>query len=169
MNIFLRALRLLAIVVWVGGLIFFAFVEAPTAVHVMGTTRQFALLINGSIATLNDLGNACGLLFFIATLAAVSRKVNASHRKLLRAEMLLVLLMMAATMFVQFNIIPAMERDRTTAGGDITAVPLSNPARVDFDRLHALSEKVEGSALLLGLAVVVLLAAEPGPPRRVES
>src|SRR5438477_4225701 len=36
MGYLLRALRLLAMVVWVGGLIFFAFVEAPTAFHVMG-------------------------------------------------------------------------------------------------------------------------------------
>ena len=40
MNVFLRALRLLAIVIWVGGLIFFAFVEAPTAFKVMGTNRS---------------------------------------------------------------------------------------------------------------------------------
>ena len=38
MNFLLRPLRLLGMVVWVGGLIFFAFVEAPTAFHVMGTT-----------------------------------------------------------------------------------------------------------------------------------
>jgi hypothetical protein len=31
---------------------------------------------------------------------------------------------------------------------------------VDFDRLHAASEKVEGAALLLGVAVVLLMAGE---------
>ena len=44
-------------VVWVGGLIFFAFVVAPTAFHVMGTTRQFAVLIDGSLYQLNRLGH----------------------------------------------------------------------------------------------------------------
>ena len=49
MTFFLRALRLLSIVVWVGGLIFFAFaIEAPTAFHVMGTSLQFALLIGAA-------------------------------------------------------------------------------------------------------------------------
>jgi uncharacterized membrane protein len=168
MNVLLRALRLLTIVVWVGGLIFFAFVEAPTAVHVMGTDRQFALLINGSITTLNRLGHAAGLIFFVATLLLWFRSSPLRHRLLL-IQMLLILLMIAATMYVQAGIIPAMERDRTTAGGDIAAVPTTNPARVDFDRLHALSEKVEGSALLLGLTVVILMAAEPIPPRQLES
>jgi hypothetical protein len=32
--------------------------------------------------------------------------------------------------------------------------------RVDFDRLHGLSEKVEGSALFLGLGLILLMAAE---------
>ena len=34
----MRAVRLMTMVVWVGGLMFFAFVMAPTAFHVMGTT-----------------------------------------------------------------------------------------------------------------------------------
>lgn len=159
MNVFLRALRLLAIVIWVGGLIFFAFVEAPTAVHVMGTTQQFAQLINSSITTLNRLGQSCGLVFFIATIV-IRLRTDTHSRKLLRAELFLVLLMMAATDYVQSSIVPAMERDRSAAGGDIASVPTTNPTRNDFDRLHALSEQVEGSALLLGLAVVMLMAAE---------
>jgi hypothetical protein len=32
---------------------------------------------------------------------------------------------------------------------------------MDFDRLHNLSEKCEGSALFLGLGVILLMAAEP--------
>ena len=168
MNTLLRALRLLSIVVWVGGLIFFAFVEAPTAFEVMGTNRQFALLIDGSITALNRLGHAAGLLFLLASLLLWLRSSSRS-RQLLLAQIVLVVLMIGATLYVQHGIIPAMERDRAAAGGDIASVPVSNPSRIDFDRLHALSEKFEGLALLLGLAVVVLMAAEPGKPRRVES
>jgi hypothetical protein len=83
----------------------------------------------------------------------------------LLAQILLVVLMIGATLYVQHGIIPAMERDRAAAGGDIAAVPASNPAHIDFDRLHPLSEKVEGSALFLGLGVVLLMAAEPSCPR----
>jgi putative copper export protein len=162
MNFILRALRLLGIVTWVGGLIFFAFVEAPTAFHVMGTTRTFAQLINGSITTLNRLGLVAGLIFAIATILLSLRSTTRLHR-LLVAQFLLVVLMIAATIYVQHGIIPPMERDRAAAGGDITAVASSNPMRVDFDRLHALSEKVEGAALFVGLGVILLMAAErPG-------
>jgi putative copper export protein len=160
MNFILRALRLLGIVTWVGGLIFFAFVEAPTASHVMGTNRQFGQLINGSITTLNQVGHAAGLIFVIATVLLWMRS-STRLRRLLMPQIFLVVLMIAATIYVQRGIIPAMERDRTAAGGDITAVPFNTPMRVDFDRLHALSEKVEGSALFLGLGVILLMAAEP--------
>jgi hypothetical protein len=68
--------------------------------------------------------------------------------------------MMAATMAVQWGIVPRMERDRIAAGGDVDAAAPDNPARLDFERLHPISEKVEGTALLLGLAVVVLMGFE---------
>jgi hypothetical protein len=83
-------------------------------------------------------------------------------RNVILAEMGLVVLMMLATIYVQHGIIPAMERDRASVGGDIAAASAKNATRVDFDRLHALSEKVEGSALFLGLGVVVLMGLEGG-------
>jgi putative copper export protein len=159
MNFILRALRLLGIVTWVGGLIFFAFVEAPTAFHVMGTTRQFAELIDGSITTLNRMGHAAGLIFVIATVLLWMRSATRMRRFLL-TQIVLVVLMIAATIYVQHGIIPAMERDRAAVGGDIAAIASSNPFRTDFDRLHSLSEKFEGSALFLGLGVILLMAAE---------
>jgi len=164
MNTLLRALRQLSMVVWVGGLIFFAFIEAPTAFKVLGTNRQFALLIDGSITALNRLGHAAGLLFLIASLLLWFRSSARSRRNLL-AQILLVVLMIGATLYVQASIITAMERDRAAAGGDITSVPPTNPARIDFDRQHALSEKLEGSALFLGLGVILLMAVEPSCQR----
>jgi putative copper export protein len=159
MNFILRALRLLGIVTWVGGLIFFAFVEAPTVFHILGTTRQFAQIINGSITELNRMGDLAGLVFVVATVLLWMRSATRA-RKFLLVQILFVILMIVATIYVQHGIIPALERDRTAASGDITSVPSSSPMRVDFDRLHVLSEKVEGSALFLGLGVILLMAAE---------
>jgi hypothetical protein len=157
----------MTMVVWVGGLMFFAFIMAPTAFHVMGTTRQFALLIGGSLRELNEIGHFCGFLFLIITIALWFRSEPRS-RRLMPYEVLLVVFMIGATMYVQRGILPAMERDRAAVGGDIDAAPPANPARIDFERLHPLSEKVEGAALLLGLGIVTLMAGEPGSPRRVE-
>ena len=171
MTIILRALRLLAIVVWVGGLIFFAFVVAPVAfnlayIHALPSTHEAGLVVVGTLAALHSIGEVCGAVFVFATALLWFR--SGPHR-LLAVQMLLVVLMIAATAYVQARIIPAMERDRLAAGGAIEVAPPDNPARIDFERLHDISEKVEGSALFLGLAVVILIAAEPGLPRPAES
>jgi hypothetical protein len=126
----------------------------------MGTTSQFALLIGGSVRELNHIGHACGFFFLLTAIALWSR-TSPSGRRLLMTESILIIVMILATKYVQSGILPAMERDRAAAGGDINAVPQDNPARVDFDRQHALSEKVEGAILFLGLGVVLLMAAEP--------
>jgi hypothetical protein len=70
----------------------------------------------------------------------------------------LIVLMIGLTVYAQFGIIPAMERDRIAAGGAIDAVDAANPSRVHFNKLHNRSENVEGAILLLGLATVVFVA-----------
>lgn len=159
MGYLLRALRLVGMVVWVGGLIFFAFIEAPTAFHVMGITREFALLIGGSVAGINHLGRVSGVVFVLASILLWKRSTPLT-RKLLGIEIFLAFFMVLVTAYVQMRIVPAMERDRAAVGGDINSVPADNPIRAHFDRLHAASERAEGSALFLGLTVVLLMAAE---------
>jgi uncharacterized membrane protein len=159
LNTLLRILRLLAIVVWVGGLIFFAFVLAPVAFNVLPSTHDAGSIVGATLRVLNQIGYACGVVFALANFASI-RGVGSSKLKLLRAQLLLVIIMLAATKYVQARIVPAMERDRIAAGGDIDAAPADNAARLDFERLHPLSEKVEGAALLLGIGVVVLMGLE---------
>ncbi len=74
------------------------------------------------------------------------------------APMALLVLAVGFTIYSQFGIIPAMERDRINAGGAIDAAAADNPSRMDFDKLHHRSENVEGVILLLGLATVVFMA-----------
>jgi hypothetical protein len=68
--------------------------------------------------------------------------------------------MLAVTAYSQFRILPAMERDRAVAGGEVEKASLENEGRVDFERLHTLSERLEGLVLLCGLGVVFFLSRE---------
>ena len=135
----------------------------------MGTTGEFALLIGGSLHTLNELGRNAGFILLLSTIALWYHS-GPRTRRLLALEAALTVLMILATMIVEFRIVPTMERDRAAAGGDITAVAQDSTTRKDFDHLHALSEKVEGAAIFLGLGIVLLVAAEPvsapGKPTR---
>jgi len=153
----LRVLRLLAMVLWVGGLVFFAFVVAPVSFQLLSSTHLAGMVVAGTLGGLNRIGLVCGLMFLMATRWKFDAR---SSGRLALAQLLCVAGMMAATMFVQWSIVPRMERDRIAAGGDVDAAPADNPARLDFERLHPLSEKVEGAALFLGLGVVVVMGLE---------
>jgi hypothetical protein len=50
-----------------------------------------------------------------------------------------------------------MDTLRATVG-DFAAVPINDPARVQFDALHVWSTRVEGAVLLLGLVAVYVSA-----------
>ena len=158
MNVLLRVLRLLSMVVWVGGLIFFAFVLAPVAFSVLPSTHDAGTVVGATLRVLNMMAPYCGFVFILATLAVQYRRMPRS--RLLTTQMLLVWLMIGATLYVRTSIVPAMERDRIATGGDVDAAPPDNPARLDFERLHPISEKIEGAALLSGLAVVVMMGFE---------
>jgi uncharacterized membrane protein len=155
----LRIFRLLLIVVWVGGLIFFAFVVAPVSFHVLPSTHEAGTVVAGTLSVLNHMGLICAPLFIAATGMLYIARPH-SQRALASAPIFLALGMMVATMYVQWSIVPKMERDRIAAGGDVDAAAPDNPARLDFERLHPLSEKVEGAGLFLGLAIIVLMGLE---------
>jgi hypothetical protein len=75
-------------------------------------------------------------------------------------QLALTAVMLLVTAYSQFRILPAMEVDRALAGGDVEKASLENPGRVDFERLHTLSERLEGLVLLCGLGVVFVLSRE---------
>ena len=72
--------------------------------------------------------------------------------------LMLLVLMIGGTVYSQYGIIPAMERDRKAAGGAIDTADITNPTTVHFNKLHNRSVFVEETILLLGLGTVVMVA-----------
>ena len=147
MQTVLRALRLFAMVAWVGGLIFFAFVVAPVAFHSLPSTHEAGIVVGGTLRVLHWIGLIGGALFYVAT-AILWLRAEVSARVAFAIQLTLTGIMLAATAYSQFRILPAMDHDRELAG------------RVDFERLHVLSERLEGAVLLCGLGVVFMLSRE---------
>jgi uncharacterized membrane protein len=158
---FLRIVQLLAMVVWVGGLIFFAFLLAPIAFHTL-TVHQAGMLVGAVLHPFHIVGLVCGAMFCCAT-AVMFRGATMRVRGRYEMEFLLVVVMLAATAYLQVNVLPAMEYDRASAGGSIEAAAPNNPAKVHFDKLHVRSERVEGTVLFVGLAVLFLMSREQLP------
>ncbi len=159
MQTFLRALRLLVMVAWVGGLAFFAFVVAPVAFHVLPSTHEAGLVVGGTLRSLHWIGLIGGAVFCLAT-AWLWLWAEVPARVGFAIQFALTTVMLAVTAYSQFSILPAMEVDRALAGGAVETAPADNAGRVDFERLHVLSERLEGVVLFCGLGVVFVLSRE---------
>ncbi len=159
---FLRYLMLLSLVVWIGGLIFFAFVLAPTAFQVLPNTHLAGNVVGRALGKLHWLAIISGIVFLVSSLLYSRLTDGNAHMFALRH--VLICLMLALTLISQFWIIPRMDTLRAQVA-DFGTVPLDNPARAQFDALHVWSTRVEGAVLLLGLIAVYMTANVLHGPR----
>jgi len=153
---FLRFLMLLSLVAWIGGLVFFAFVLAPTAFQVLPSTHLAGNVVGRALGKLHWIAIVSGFVFLASSLLYSRITDGSAHTFALRH--VLICLMLGLTLVSQFWIIPRMDTLRATVS-DFATVPLDNPARMQFDSLHVWSTRVEGAVLLLGLVVVYMTAS----------
>jgi uncharacterized membrane protein len=158
----LRFLMVLSLVVWIGGLIFFAFVLAPTAFQVLPNTHLAGNVVGRALGKLHWIAIVSGAVFLMASLLYSYLTQGTAHVFAMRH--ILICLMLALTLVSQFWIIPRMDTLRASVG-DFAAIPLTNPERVQFDALHVWSTRVESAVLLLGLIAVYLTASALYSPR----
>ena len=168
MSTLLRTLRLLSIVIWVGGIIFFAFVLAPVAFHLLPSQHLAGTVVGGTLRVLDVIGLVCGLIFCAATVPLFLQSSRSGKRRY-ETEIVLAAVMLLGTAYLHAGILPAMEIDRTAAGGDIESASAEDPAKIHFEKLHKRSERIEGAILFCGLAVVFLMAGESFPSGKLES
>ncbi len=152
---FVRYLMLLSLVVWIGGLIFFAFVLAPTVFIALPTRQLAGNVVNRSLGILHWMAISCGAVFAITSLID-SYIVNGIAMPFALRN-LLIYAMIILTLVGMFGIAARMGvlRERM---GVIDDVPHDDPLRVEFNRLHVWSTRIEGSVLVLGLALLYLTA-----------
>ena len=156
MKTLLRTLLYLALIIWLGAEIFFPIVARITFTTLLPDTHTAGTIVGQLLRILHGMGLVAGMAALALLALAAARGIYKPRTVL--APMGLILLMAVFTLYSQFGIIPAMERDRIAAGGTIDAADLSNPSRIDFGKLHQRSKHVEGIILLLGLATVALVA-----------
>jgi hypothetical protein len=161
MKTLLRVVLYLALIVWLGAEIFFPIVAAVTFRTLMPDTHTAGAIVGHLLRILHLMGLVSGMLALALLALAPVWKIYKPHMVL--APMGLLIAMIGLTLYSQFGIIPAMERDRIAAGGSVDAAAVTDPSRMDFEKLHHRSVHVEGAILLLGLATVVFVAkAETG-------
>jgi uncharacterized membrane protein len=153
----IRFFMLLSLAIWIGGLIFFAFVLAPTVFNpsVLPTRQLAGNVVSRSLGILHWMAICCGLIFVVASMID-SRIVNGMAEPFAPRH-LLVYLMIILTLVSMFAVGAKMQVLRQQMVM-IDEVPHNDPRRIEFNRLHEWSTRIEGAVLLLGLALLYLTA-----------
>jgi hypothetical protein len=152
----LRFFMLLSLVLWIGGIVFFGAVVAPTVFTVLPTHELAGKVVARSLAILHWMGVVCGLVFLLTSMAY--SRLAAGSVQPLATRHLLILAMIVLTLISQLAISARMNAMRVQLGS-IDQVAPTDPLRMEFNRLHQWSTGVEMTVLVLGLAVIYLTAA----------
>jgi uncharacterized membrane protein len=150
MSTILRYLEFLSLGTWVGGIIFLSFVVAPGAFLTLSNRDQAGALVGMALVRLHWIGMIGGLIYLMARVAGAR-----SLAALGKPAALLVLLMIALTLVSQLGVSAKMTGLRAEMGS-VQQTPATNPLRVEFDRLHQWSVRIEAVVLLAGLAALFL-------------
>jgi hypothetical protein len=146
----LRFLMLLALSVWLGGLLFFP-VVAQTAFSALPSTHLAGLVVRNSLFKLHWMAFVSGAVFLASSL--IYNRIMHGSPRTFALRHVLVLTMLALTAISQFKLIPRMDVLRASVK-EIASLSADDPIRRQFDSLHAWSTRIEETVLVLGLIVL---------------
>lgn len=149
----LRFLMVLSLGVWLGSILFFGAVLAPTVFSVLPTRALAGSVVSRSLSALHIIGMICGVLFLLSSV--IYGRVGGRMADVFATRNLLVLVMLLVTLYAQYGIGAKMNRMRVEMG-EIDRVEQTDPRRVEFNRLHIWSTRLEGTVLIFGLAALFL-------------
>lgn len=157
----LRTVEFLCLSLWLGSDVFLSFVVAPGAFGVLASRDQAGAMVGYALYRMHFAGVVCGVVFLVSRL--VRTRAFASF---VTPAALCVFLMIVLTVVSQHVVSPRMAVLRTQMGS-IQATPAESPSRVEFDRWHRVSVRLESGVLLAGLAGMYFLVKELGSVARV--
>jgi hypothetical protein len=147
----------MALVVWVGEVVFFSFVVAPAIFRTFPPPAVEAGRVIGEFfPTYYRIGYGCGVVLLVTALALFA---TAEARTWLGVESVVVAGMLAATLYAGVIILPRATELRPQIHDP--GVPAS--AKAEFDRLHHLAVTLNGAVLLGGVIVSIITATAPRP------
>jgi hypothetical protein len=141
----MRSLRIIAVALWLGAIVYFAFGVAPSVFAVLNpypSGRPVAGdIVSRALALLHFFGLGCAVIFLLL-----------GFRRLVSASNVLMLAMLVLTGVSQFVITPKIHAIRVRVG--IEAMDADQYR--DFTFLHKLSTTTEGVILILGIGTLVV-------------
>ena len=151
----LRFIQFLSLGTWLGSIIYFSFAVAPALFAALQNRDQAGAVVGIALGRLHHLGVIAAIVYLLASLG-----LALSPKFLAQPAVVAVIAMLVFTIISQHRITPRMAELRTQMVS-VDATPPENPLRAEFDRLHKVSVRLEGSVLLLGLVALFLTARMP--------
>ena len=158
-----RYVYVLALVIWLGGMVILGAVVAPTIFQVLqaGDPESGRALagaaFGAAIARFHYVAYAAGTLLLL-TLAAM--RILGPKPAAFAIRGLIVLLMLGITAYSGFVVLERIDAIQIAAGMLPSRLPEANPLRVEFDALHVLSERLMMANMFGGLLLLFWEATE---------
>lgn len=155
--IFIRYLALVALVVWVGGMVILGLLVAPQTFRVLQAAnpadgRILAGALFGAILRQFHLvAYACGAVLFVCLFVM---KFLGPPPHAFVARVAIVVLMLGLTLYSGVPVTQELARVQSQVPGPISQLSKEDPRRVQFDRLHRTSTML--MTMNMGLGLVLL-------------
>ena len=154
--VLLRYLYVVALVLWVGGLIVAGALVAPSVFGVLqawneSQGRVLAGQVFGEVLLrLTWLSYAMGVIMFVTL--TLHRLLGARPPKY-GVRVGIMALMLVMMMAMGFYIIPRVNTIQSQVSGPVSALAATDPLRAEFDRLHGISNVLFSITAIGGLAL----------------
>jgi len=154
--VFLRYLYVVALVLWVGGLVSAGALVAPSVFGVLQAWNE----TQGRVLAGQVFGEVLLRLTWLSYVMGAIMFVTLTLHRLLGARPLkygirvgIMALMLVMMMAMGFYIIPAVNAIQAQVGGPVSLLAATDARRIDFDRLHGLSNILFSITAIGGLAL----------------
>ena len=153
-------MRLALLGMWLGAAIFFSAIVAPSAFAVLRSYQGLnpseiaGAIVNRNLGAINLSGFVLGVVLFITAFVRF-RKVPLRSFVI---EMISVATLSLATAIGNWIIAPKLRALRLTLQAPIDQLPVTDPSRISFDKLHAYSVQALSVAMIAALLGLVMIA-----------
>jgi hypothetical protein len=161
--IFLRYLYILALVLWLGGMVVAGGIGAPSIFSVLEAWNP----VDGRVLAGRVFGEVLRRLYLLGYAMAGVMFVALTLHRLLGARPIkygvratILALMVAFTLVADYHVGPRVAAIQAQVSGPVSALPAEDPVRVEFNRLHGLANILLSLTVAGGLGLLFWEARE---------
>jgi uncharacterized membrane protein len=153
LSVVLRFIYLLSLALWIGGMVFFSFMAAPSIFKALPRDAA-GTVVTAIFPKYYWQGIICGV---IALLTSVLLGTRERWNNLLLARTILIAVMLIGVLYAVIVLQPQIHAVKAQVTSFESLAP-TDPLRLEFGRLHGRSFSINAAVLLLGVIVVFLTA-----------